>query len=282
MALINLERRNTRRRIANRVFVAVMAILLLMALIPLFLVLGYVIYKGLPGLSLQFFTLPTTPTGIPGGMGNAIIGSLEIVAVSSVISLPFGIGAGVFMSEIRHPRVQSVARFTTDVLSGIPSIVVGLLAYALVVRPMGSFSGFSGSIALAMLMIPVIARATDQSMQLVPHAIREGGWAIGAQKAQVWLRIVLPTAAGGVVTGFLLSFSRVLGETAPLLFTAFGNQFWSNNMMAPIAAVPLQVFVYAISPYADWQQEAWTGGLVLVLIALFVNVVSRAWLHRKR
>ena len=270
------------RRGANLGFYIVSGLLLIIAILPLFLVLGYVIYEGLPGLNIQFFTLPTAPTGIPGGMSNAIVGSLEIVGVASIISLPFGVGAGIFMSEMRMTSAQRIARFLTDVLSGVPSIVVGLLAYAIVVRPLGGFSGYSGSVALAILMIPVIARATDQSMQQVSISIREGGWAIGVRKAQVWLRIVLPTAIGGVVTGFLLAFSRVLGETAPLLFTAFGNQFWATNMTGPMAAVPLQIFVYALSPYSDWQQEAWTGSLVLVLIALLVTFLTRFLFRKKR
>ena len=270
------------RLIWNHAFTGLTGLLLMLAVLPLFLVFGYVIYKGLPGLNLQFFTLPTTPTGIPGGMSNAIVGSLEIVGVASLISIPLGIGAGIFMSEMRAGWFKSFARFLTDVLSGVPSIVVGLLAYAIVVKPMGGFSGISGSVALAILMIPVIARATDQALQQVPVSIREGGWAVGARQAQVWLRIVLPTAIGGVVTGFLLAFSRVLGETAPLLFTAFGNQFWATNMMQPVAAVPLQIFEYALSPYSDWQQEAWTGSLVLVIIALIINLITRLWVAKKR
>ncbi|QSO54916.1 phosphate ABC transporter permease PstA [Alicyclobacillus curvatus] len=263
------------RKAKNRIFSTAIIALSLLAVLPLFLILGYVIYRGLPGLNLSFFTRLPAPTGIPGGMANAVVGSLEIVFVASLISLPVGIGAGLFLSEFRVPRVQSVIRFFSDVLSGVPSIVIGLLAYALVVAPMGGFSGLSGSIALAVLMIPTIARSSEQVLRLVPVSIREAALSLGARRTQVWLRAVLPTAMSGLITGFLLAVSRALGETAPLLFTAFGNQFWSNNLLKPTAALPLQVFVYAISPYQDWQQEAWTGALTLVLIALAINVLAR-------
>ncbi len=264
------------RKVKNGIFLTVTGTLLLIAILPLFLIVGYVIQQGLPDLNMQFFTLPTGPTGMPGGMGNAILGSLEIIAVAALISLPLGIGAGIYISEGRVGWIKSASRFAADVLSGVPSIVVGLLAYALVVRPMGGFSGFSGSVALAILMIPIIARSTEQALRTVPASLREGALALGARRTQVWLKFVLPSASGAVITGFILAFSRALGETAPLLFTAFGNEFWSTNMMQPLAAVPLQIFVYALSPYSDWQKEAWTGALVLVLFALFTNLISRA------
>lgn len=263
------------RKAKNGLFLSVAGLLLLIAVLPLFLIVGYVIQQGLPDLNTQFFTLPTGPTGMPGGMGNAILGSLEIIGFATLFSLPLGIGAGIYISEGRIGWIKSVSRFAADVLSGVPSIVVGLLAYVLVVRPMGGFSGFSGSVALAILMIPIIARQTEQALRSVPSSIREGALALGARRTQVWLKFVLPSAAGAVITGFILAFSRALGETAPLLFTAFGNEFWSTNMMQPLAAIPLQIFVYALSPYSDWQKEAWTGALILVILALSMNLVSR-------
>lgn len=271
-----------RRRIKNRVFTIIILCLAIIAILPLFLILGYTIYRGTPGFNLTFFTKLPAPTGIPGGMANAIIGSLEIVALASVISLPFGVGAALYLSEMRHARLQAIIRFFTDVLSGIPSIVVGLLAYALFVAPFGGFSGLSASLALAILMIPIISRTSEQVLRLVPISLREAGLALGASRTQVWMRVVLPTAWSGIITGFLLAVSRALGETAPLLFTAFGNQFWSTNLSKPMAALPLQVFVYAISPYTDWQNQAWAGALTLVLIALVINILTRAFTRKAR
>lgn len=263
------------RKIKNQLFTIVLILLALCAILPLFFILGYVIYRGAPGFNLNFFTKLPAPTGIPGGMANAVVGSLEVVGIASLISLPFGIGAGLFLSEFNYPRVSAVIRFFSDVLTGIPSIVVGLLAYALIVVPLGGFSALSGSIALAIMMIPTIARTSEQVLRLVPTGVREAAIALGARKTQVWLKAVLPTAVSGIITGFLLAVSRALGETAPLMFTAFGNSFWNHGLLKPIAALPLQVFVYAISPYPDWQQDAWTGALTLVLIALILNIVAR-------
>jgi len=270
------------RKTKNRIFFGIIVILTVVCVLPLFMILGYVVYRALPGFSMGFFTRLPAPTGIPGGMANAIVGTLEIVAVASIISLPFGLGAGLFLSETRAVKIQSFIRFLTDVLSGTPSIVIGLLAYALIVAPMGNFSGFAGSIALAILMIPTIARTSEQVLRLVPVSLREAALALGATRVQVWMRVVIPTALSGILTGFLLAVSRALGETAPLLFTALGNQFWAKSFFAPMAALPLQVFVYAISPYKDWQQEAWAGALTLVLIALVLNVLARLIGRTKR
>lgn len=270
------------RKTKNHIFFGIVICLTIICVLPLFMILGYVVYRALPGFNINFFTKLPTPTGIPGGMANAIVGTLEIVAVASVISLPLGLGVALFLSETRAARLQSIVRFITDVLSGTPSIVIGLLVYALIVAPMGNFSGFAGSIALAILMIPTIARTSEQVLRLVPDPLREGALALGATRVQVWMRIVIPTALSGILTGFLLAVSRALGETAPLLFTALGNQFWAKGFFSPMAALPLQVFVYAISPYKDWQQEAWAGALTLVLIALVINILARFLGRRKR
>lgn len=263
------------RKLKSRLFFVVLILMILLAMLPLFLVLGYVVSRGLPGLGIGFFTKLPTPTGIPGGMANAIVGTLEMVAVATAISLPVGVGTGLFLSEVGTGWLTPPIRFAADVLSGMPSIVIGLLAYAIVVVPTGSFSGFAGSVALAILMIPTIARASEQILRLVPTTLREAAFALGATTVQVWMRVLLPASRAGVLTALLLAVSRALGETAPLMFTAFGNQFWSNGLTKPTASLPLQVFVYALSPYPDWQQAAWTGALTLVVIALLINLVAR-------
>lgn len=269
------------RKTKSKLFVGAITIFAVAAVLPLFLILAYVIIRGAGGLNWVFFTHLPAPTGIPGGMANAIVGSVEMTLVAAAISVPVGVGAGLFLSETRHVGWQSAIRFVCDVLAGTPSIVVGLLVYVLVVAPIGGFSGFAGSVALGILMTPIVARSSEQVFRLVPDALREAGLALGGTRVQVWLRIVLATARGGVATGVLLGISRALGETAPLLFTAFGNQFWSNGLTQPTAAVPLQVFAYALSPYDDWHQAAWTGALTLLGIALIINLLAR-WMSRTR
>ncbi|GGJ04088.1 phosphate transport system permease protein PstA [Alicyclobacillus cellulosilyticus] len=269
------------RKWKNRLFAGVIFGLALLAVLPLLLILAYVVFRGAPGVSLRFFTSLPAPTGIPGGMANAIVGSIVMVLMATAMSAPVGVTIGLFLAETHHARWQNMVRFVCDVLSGTPTIVIGLLVYAMVVAPSGGFSGFSGSVALAILMLPTIARSSEQVFRLVPVTLREAGHALGGTRTQVWLRILLPTARAGVITGLLLAVSRALGETAPLMFTAFGNQFWSNNVTQPTAALPLQVFTYALSPYDDWHQSAWTGALTLVAIALIINLFAR-WVSRTR
>jgi phosphate transport system permease protein len=267
---------STRRKFVNRIASVLLGFGAIIAVIPLFSILWFVLKQGLPGLNLQFFTSLPTPVGAPGGgMGNAVIGTLELVLISSLISIPIGVGAGVYLSEFGDNKFGSTVRFVTDMLSGVPSIVVGILAYTLVVLPLKNFSALSGGIALAIIMIPTLTRTTEQMIKLVPHSLREAALALGATNVQTLFRIVLPTASSGIVTGVMLAVARVMGESAPLLFTAFGSNFWNLRLDRPIAALPLQIYVYAISPYESWHQQAWAGALTLIIIVLIITIIAR-------
>ncbi|MBX6396249.1 MAG: phosphate ABC transporter permease PstA [Alicyclobacillaceae bacterium] len=269
-----------RRKLVNALAGTWCALMVVLAVIPLFHVLVYVVKKGLPGLSWTFFTSLPAPVGVPGGgMGNAIVGSIILVAIATLVSVPLGIGTGIYLSEWGNGRLGAVVRWVADILSGAPSIVVGLFIYSLVVVPMRGFSALSGGLALAVLMMPTVARSTEQMMRMVPRTLREGSLALGATWAQTVWRVVIPAARKGILTGVMLSVARVMGETAPLIVTAFGSGFWPTSIFQPIAAVPLQVFVYAISPYPSWQQQAWTGALTLVLLVLVINLAARVLLR---
>ncbi|MDI3328657.1 MAG: phosphate ABC transporter permease PstA [Alicyclobacillaceae bacterium] len=269
-----------RRKIVNALAAVVFALMVVLAVIPLFHVLIYVVKQGLPGLSWTFLTSLPAPVGVPGGgMGNAILGSLILVSIATLVSVPLGIGTGIFLSEWGRGRFGALVRWVADILSGAPSIVVGLFIYSLVVVPMRGFSALSGGLALAVLMMPTVARSTEQMLRMVPHTLREASLALGATWAQTVWRVVMPAARKGILTGVMLSVARVMGETAPLIVTAFGSGFWPTSIFKPIAAVPLQVFVYAISPYPSWQQQAWTGALTLVLLVLFINIFARLLLR---
>lgn len=247
-----------------------------LAILLLFSVLGYVLVQGGSALNLSFFTNLPKPVGEPGGgMANAIVGTLIILAIASAIALPIGIGAGVYLAEFGTGRLGTSVRFVTDVLTGIPSITVGIVAYTLIVLPMRSFSALAGGFALAIIMIPTVTRATEEIMRLVPGSLREASLALGIPYWKTVLRVVIPAAMGGIITGAMLAVARAAGETAPLLFTAFGNRFWSLSVDRPIAALPLQVFTYAISPYDDWRAQAWAGAFVLVVMVLIMNLVAR-------
>lgn len=247
-----------------------------MATVPLLLILAYLLQRGTATLGTEFFTSMPQPVGeAGGGMANAIVGTLMLVAVAVSIGLPVGVGAGLYLAEHRAGKLASVARFLTDVLNGLPSIVMGIFAWELLVRPFGHFSALAGGVALGAMMIPMVTRTTEEMVRLVPDSLREAALALGYPRWRTSLRIVLRTAMGGVVTGALVSIARVAGETAPLLFTAFGNQFWSTNLTEPIAALPLQIFTYAISPYEEWHAQAWSGALVLVGIVSVVSLVAK-------
>ncbi len=272
------ERRGSyaRRRIVNSAMQGLAAAAALLAIGVLFSVLGYVLVQGGSALTPGFFTSLPKPVGEPGGgMANAIVGTLMILAIASAIALPIGIGAGVYLSEFGAGRLGMAVRFVTDVLTGIPSITIGIFAYTVVVLPMRSFSALAGGFALAILMIPTVTRATEEIMKLVPGALREASLALGVPYWKTALRVVIPSAAGGIVTGAMLAVARAGGETAPLLFTAFGNRFWSLDPGSPTAALPLQVYTYAISPYDDWRAQAWAGAFVLVTIVLIISLAAR-------
>jgi len=251
-------------------------------LAPLFLILGYLLSKGFSSLNLDFFIRMPKPVGeAGGGMAHAIAGTFELIMLASLIGVPIGIGAGLYLGEHGREGFAPAARFAADVLTGIPSIVVGVFAYAVVVRPMGGFSALAGGVALAIIMIPLVARTTEEMVALVPRELREASLALGVSHWRTTLSVVLPTALGGILTGIILAVARVAGETAPLLFTAFGNRFWSTAIGQPIASLTVQVYTYAISPFDDWQRQAWAGALVLTAIVLGLELMVR-WLARNR
>ena len=255
------------RRLSNgaATIAAVAATLLVLA--PLFAIFGYLVYKGVGSINLAFLTHTPQPVGEPGGgMANAIVGSATVLAIGSLIGVPLGIGAGIYLAEYGTTRYSDVVRFTADVLNGVPSIVIGIAVYALVVLRQGHFSAFAGGIALGIMMVPTIARTTEEMLLMVPKNVREAALGLGIPQWRSTVSIALRTAASGVITGVMLAFARVAGETAPLLFTAFGNQYWSLNPNQPIAALPLQIFTYAISPFDEWHRQAWAGALVLIIL----------------
>ena len=265
-----------RRRITSAVMVGLTSVAALLATLPLVLILGYLLQKGATSVRPEFFTNMPKPVGeAGGGMANAVVGTLILIAIASAIGLPVGIGAGLYLAEHRGSRLATTTRFLSDVLNGLPSIVLGIFAWELLVRPFGHFSALAGGIALGAMMIPLVTRATEEMIRLVPTALREAALALGYTKWRTSLGIVLRTALPGIVTGALVAVARIAGETAPLLFTAFGNQFWSMSPTEPIAALPLQIFTYAISPYDEWHAQAWAGALVLIFIVLVISVLAR-------
>ncbi len=239
----------------------------ILVLVPLLAIFAYLVIKGIGSVNWAFLTQTPKPPGeVGGGMANAIVGTGIILAVASVIGVPLGIGSGIYLAEYGRNRFGDLVRFTADVLNGVPSIVMGIAVYSLVVVPQKHFSAFSGGVALGIMMIPTVARATEEMLLMVPNVIREAAYGLGIPKWRTTLSISLRTASAGVITGCMLAFARVAGETAPLLFTAFGNQFWNLKLNQPTAALSLQVFTYAISPYDDWHKQAWAGALILIVL----------------
>lgn len=265
------------RKYKNWLMLSIFVAATIIALVPLFGVLGYVLKNGLGALNIQFFTnLPKAMGLSGGGMANAIVGTLIMVLIASLIGIPIGILAGIYLTEYdRHSWFSTAVRFATDVLTGIPSIIVGIVIYTAVVLKIGNFSALAGGLALAIIMIPLIIRSTEEMLKLVSHSIREAGYALGISKGKTILKIVLPTAAKGIITGAMLAIARVSGETAPLLFTALGNQYWARSLNEPIASLPVQIFQYATSPYKEWHQLAWAGSLVLILLIIIMNLAAR-------
>jgi phosphate transport system permease protein len=249
-------------------------------LAPLVLIIGYLMAKGMTSLNLDFFTQLPKPVGeTGGGMANAIVGTLVLIGLACVLGLPIGIGTGVFLSEYGHTRLAPLVRFCADVLNGVPSIVIGIYAYTLIVLPTKTFSAYAGGAALGVIMLPIIARTTEEMLRLVPSSLREAALALGVPGWRTTLRVVIRTARGGIITGVMLAVARVAGETAPLLFTAFGNQFWHHGLNGPISSLPVQIYTYAISPFDDWHRQAWAGALVLLtliaLTSLSVRLLTR-------
>jgi len=245
-------------------------------ILPLVLIFGFLLWQGASAINVDFFTHLPKPVGeVGGGMANAIIGTLILLGLASLLGLPIGILGGVYLAESRDRRLPWIVRFLADVLNGVPSIVIGIFAYTLVVLPMRRFSAVAGGVALAVIMLPIVVRTTEEMVRLVPASLREAGLALGVPEWKVVLRVVLPTARAGIVTGAMVAVARVAGETAPLLFTAFGNRFWHQGLDQPIAALPLQIFAYAIAPYDDWHRQAWAGALVLIALVLVVSLMAR-------
>ena len=258
---------------------AVSALTLLAALIvicPLLLIFGFLFVKGASALNLDFFTQLPKAVGEPGGgVANAIVGSLVMIGLAMCVGLPVGIAGGVYLAESRDRRLPWVVRFIADVLNGVPSIVVGIFAYTVVVLPMRRFSALAGGLALGFILIPIVLRTTEEMVRLVPNALREAGLGLGIQRWKVTVRIVMPAARAGILTGVMVAVARIAGETAPLLFTALGNRFWHQGLDQPIAALPLQIYAYAIAPYDDWHRQAWAGALVLITLVFLASLAAR-------
>jgi phosphate transport system permease protein len=261
------------RRLVDHVMTGAALLTVVLVLLPLGAIFAYLIYKGAGSINWAFLTQTPKPVGEPGGgMANAIVGSMVILGIASAMGVPLGIGAGIYLSEYGRNRFGDIVRFVSDVLNGVPSIVIGIVAYGLVVLRQRHFSALAGGVALAIMMVPTIARTTEQMLLLVPQAMREAAYGLGIPQWRTTLSITLRTATSGVITGVMLAFARVAGETAPLLFTAFGNQFWNWKSDQPTAALSLQIFSYAISPFDEWHRQAWAGALVLIV--LIVSAVS--------
>jgi len=271
-----------RRSLANHVVTGAAILSTILVLVPLVAIFGYLLYKGASSLNLAFFTKVPVPVGEPGGgMANAIVGSAVILALASGLGIPVGIGAGVYLAEYaRGTWLGAAVRFTADVLNGVPSIVMGLAAYSLIVAKQQHFSGFAGGVALAIMMVPTVTRTTEEMLATVPNPVREAALGLGIPKWRTVLSVSLRTASPGIITGCMLAFARVAGETAPLLFTAFGNQFWSFDLTQPIAALPLQIYVYALSPYDEWHRLAWAGALVLIVMIMASVTLVRIFANR--
>jgi phosphate transport system permease protein len=264
------------RKFKNLVMQGMAAICAVLAIVPLLLVFAYLVRAGASSINWDFFTKLPKPVGEPGGgMVNAIVGSGELLLLASLVGVPVGVSGGIYLAEFGSTRLNWWIRFVADVLNGVPSIIWGMVVYALMVVPMKGFSAWAGGVVLGMMMIPLILRTTEEVLLLVPTSYREAALALGIARWRTILQIVVRTALKGIITGILLALARVAGETAPLLFTAFGNRFWNNSLDEPIAALPLQIFNYAISPYEDWHRQAWAGALVLVLLIGMINVVVR-------
>ncbi|MBI2864584.1 MAG: phosphate ABC transporter permease PstA [Chloroflexi bacterium] len=264
------------RKAKSLVMIALVVACVGVALVPLVSILAYVTVRGATALNFAFLTQLPKPVGeTGGGMANAIVGTLILLGLACCVSLPIGIFSGVHLAEYGKGWFSKLVRFITDVLTGVPSITVGIFVYTVIVLPMRSFSAIAGGIALGIIMVPTVTKTTEEMLRMVPRSLREGAWALGVPRWRTIVSVVIPTAAGGIVTGILLAVARVAGETAPLLFTALGNRFWHSGLGQPIAALPLQVFAYAISPYDDWQAQAWAGAFVLTAMILIVSIVVR-------
>jgi phosphate transport system permease protein len=269
-------RTSLRRRLTSKMVVLFCGLSVLAALVPVVLVFFFILGRGLTALSLDFFRHMPKPVGeLGGGMANAIVGTLIIVGIGGLLAVPIGVLAGVFLSEYPRSPLAGACRFGADVLTGVPSIAVGIFAYAVAVKPFKGFSALAGSVALAVMMVPIVARTSEEILRLVPSNLREGAMALGATRRRAVFSVILPAALPGVITGILVALARIAGETAPLLFTSFGNPFWSLDPARPMASLTVQIYTYALSPYDDWHRQAWAGAAVLVLLVLALSILAR-------
>ena len=268
---------NTRiRLLKSNIIVALCGVAVFLALVPLAMILFYVISHGFSALNWAFFTQMPKPVGeAGGGMANAIVGTLILISIAGAIAVPIGILSGIHLAEYGGTSFASFVRFTADVLNGVPSIVIGIFAYGLVVLPVHRFSALAGGVALSIMMIPIVTRTTEELLRLVPGNLKEGALALGATRTKAMFTVILPAALPGIVTGVLVALARIAGETAPLLFTAFNNRYWSTSLVQPIGSLTVQVFTYAISPYDDWHRQAWAGAFVLVMLILVLSIAAR-------
>ena len=271
----------TFRKLLSSLFVAFCGLSVLLALVPLALILFFVVSQGIQSINLGFFTQMPKPVGEPGGgMANSIVGTLILTGLGSLLAVPIGVMSGIYMSEYAGTRIAALIRFAADTLNGVPSIVIGVFAYGIAVLPFKQFSAMAGGIALGMMMIPIIARTTEELLLLVPGTMREGALALGATQARAMFSVVVPAALPGIITGVVLALARIAGETAPLLFTSFNNRFFSTSLSQPISSLTVQIYNYASSPYEDWHRQAWAGALVLVSIVLLCSLLARLTTRR--
>ena len=276
-----MRTRNQRRKILNNVMLTLTGVCAFLTVSTLFVILGYLVYNGGKSVDLNFFTkLPLSPGALGGGMANAVVGSAECILIASLIGLPIGFLAGVYLSEFGGRTFSALIRYTADLLNGVPSIVIGVFVWAIVVVPMHGFSAFAGGVALSLMLIPISARSTEQFLQEVPPSLREGSLALGATKWRTIATVIVPAASKGILTGMILGVARISGETAPLLFTALNNQFWSSGLGQPTATLPVMIFNRAVSPYEDWHRQAWAAGLVLLVLVLVANILARTVMAR--
>jgi phosphate transport system permease protein len=275
--------RTIRRRAVNAIMLSLTGLCTLFAAGVLLFILGYLFVNGATSLSLDFFTKLPTPVGeTGGGMANAIVGSAKLLFVAMLVGVPIGFLGGVYLAEFGNTTLSFIVRYVTDLLNGVPSIVIGIFAYTVVVLPQKHFSTLAGGLSLGIMMIPIAVRSSEEFLRAVPHSLREGAVALGASKSRAILSVVIPAAKNGIMTGIMLNLARVAGETAPLLFTSFSNRYWSQGWEQPTAALPVMIFTYAISPYEDWHRQAWAAGFVLLMLVLAVNIAARAILSKQK
>jgi len=273
--------RDLRRRIVSQIMMGLCVTSIGIALLPLALILFFVVSRGITALDWSFFTQLPKPHGeTGGGMANAIVGTVTVCGLGALFAIPIGILSGVYVAEHSRSKLAGLVRFAADTLNGVPSIVTGLFVYALIVEPMKQFTALAGGIALGVMMIPIITRTTEELLRLVPNSLREGSLALGATHARATFSVVIPAALPGILTGVMLALARIAGETAPLLFTAFNNHYWTSDLLQPVATLTVQVFTYAISPYDDLHRQAWAGALVLVSLVLLCSILARVATRR--